>query len=78
MYTKEQDKTTPGLVGKDTSERLMAAWGHALGPNIHHAFMSQASVNQPKRSEPPYCTKEYNTQDVTAEHALAEVGTWLF
>ena len=78
MYTKEQDKTTPGRVGKDTSERLTAAWERALGPNIQHAFMSQARINQPKRSEPPYCTKEYNMQDVTAAHALAEAGTWLF
>ena len=40
--------------------------------------MSQARINQPRRSEPPYSTEEYNMQDVTGAHVLAEAGTWLF
>jgi len=43
IYTKRQDKTTPArVVGNRTCERPTAASEDSLGPNLHHAFMSQA------------------------------------
>ena len=45
IYTKQQDKTTLARVGKYTCERPITASEDSLGPNVLHAFMSEARTN---------------------------------